>query len=374
MSRNRSRNRSDGFGRSVAIFLVIILLLGMIGGGVFVCIKSNVFRDWSYFKGENTQTDPDDVPPKDVTDDEGEDLESGTVYKLPRAMVYARTSAQSLTASDGITVEAKVSPTSARDKSIDWTIKYATDSEWAQAHPLDTVLSVTPEKDGSTRANIKCLSEFAEQIIITATSRAKPEYFDTCTVDFAQRVESVSLNIGNFPVNLNGDTSVNVDLGTSTGDVGGKVTLTYHLSEVYTLAETITENVTFGMETSGVGDYVYSIENMGASGSSYDRYTKPEGIGSEIYFDLRLFSDYEFVHEGLDSNLQSTRIEWSENIPYVENQFNTWKKDKIFWTVTVSLSGQWNNYEVQSHLRWTGIQSSVNDVTIVTPSDKTIIL
>ena len=102
---NYNRKKKGSALQTVVCILLSIILLGVIAGGIFVGVKSEGFRNWDYFKGEQTEQ----VVPEEgsgVTDGEGNELESGTSYEMPASMVYAVPTAQSTTAASGVTVTA----------------------------------------------------------------------------------------------------------------------------------------------------------------------------------------------------------------------------------------------------------------------------
>ena len=86
------------------------------------------------------------------------------------------------------TLTATITPATASNKLVDW------DIEWADGYTLETVtayVTVTPTSDGALTANVACLGDFGEQIIIKVTSRQNPDASATCTVDYAPRVVDI---------------------------------------------------------------------------------------------------------------------------------------------------------------------------------------
>ena len=88
-----------------------------------------------------------------------------------------------------VVLNATVSPDTATDKSLDWSVKFADPaSEWANGKTVTDYVTVTPQADGSSIATIQCLQPFGEQIIITAASRQTPAAKAVCSVDFYARI------------------------------------------------------------------------------------------------------------------------------------------------------------------------------------------
>ena len=176
----------------IAAFLLVIILLGVIGGAIFVGVKSEGFKNWDYFKGEQTEQ-PEEEQPSGVTDGEGNALESGTAYAMPTAMVYSIPTAQS-SASEGITITATVLPDTAINKNVTWTLSFADDqSEWATGKTVTDYVTVTPTSDGANTATLTCLKAFEGEALITVTTR-EGGYIDTCRVVFVGDPTSLAVS------------------------------------------------------------------------------------------------------------------------------------------------------------------------------------
>lgn len=129
-----------------------------------------------------------------VIDGEGNTMVSGKTYAMPQRMVFAATAADVSTASEGITLSATVSPETADNKSVDWSVAFVNpSSSWASGKTVTDYVTVTPTSDGALTANVNCLKSFGEQIKITVTSRANPKAEAECTLDYARRVLDIAL-------------------------------------------------------------------------------------------------------------------------------------------------------------------------------------
>ena len=230
MSRNSG---SSGIVKFAAWLLVIVLLAG-IGMTIYFGVKSKGFKEWEFLNGEQTEEEQ----PSGVTDGDGNELESGTTYALPTAMVYAVPTSESASAGEGVTVRATVKPETAIDKSVTWSVAFANaESVWASGKTASDYLTVTPDEEDSRIAVLTCNEAFGEQILLTCASVSDPTKTATCTVDYAQQITGVTVKIGNVEVVMGGDTEVTVDIGHDNTDRGGEITMEYQLSEVYTIAE-----------------------------------------------------------------------------------------------------------------------------------------
>ena len=63
-----------------------------------------------------------------VIDGEGNAMVSGKTYAMPQRMVFATTAAEAVTASEGITLTATVSPETADNKAVDWAVLFVNPS------------------------------------------------------------------------------------------------------------------------------------------------------------------------------------------------------------------------------------------------------
>ena len=129
-----------------------------------------------------------------VIDGEGNAMVSGKTYAMPQRMVFSATAAEAVTASDGITLTATVSPETADNKAVDWSVSFINpSSSWAKGKNVADYVTVTPTSDGALTANVNCLKAFGEQIKVTVTSRVNSEAKAECTLDYARRILDTAL-------------------------------------------------------------------------------------------------------------------------------------------------------------------------------------
>lgn len=149
---------------------------------------------------------------------------------------------------------AVITPETATDKTVDWTVEWGNPSSvWATDKTVTDYVTITPTSDGALTANVECLQEFGEQIIVTVTSRSNSSIKGTCTVDYAQKYVGTSTSIyftsssdynqGGIVTNITDDiiTTVNVPLVAQTGyntNTAPKQAIRYSssLSDTYTIA------------------------------------------------------------------------------------------------------------------------------------------
>ena len=169
MSRN---NGSSGIVKFAAWLLVIVLLAG-IGVTIYFGVMSEGFKEWDFLTGEQSEEPAEEEQPSGVTDGDGNELESGTMYALPTAMVYAAPTAESASAGEGVTVTATVKPETAIDKSVTWSVAFANaESVWASGKTASDYLTVTPDEGDSRIAVLTCNEAFGERWTMHSRSRA----------------------------------------------------------------------------------------------------------------------------------------------------------------------------------------------------------
>lgn len=191
----------------VTAVLAILLVIVIAGAAALVGVLSDGFKDWTKFQPDEEQTETpadeeqggeEELP---VLDDKGEEMESGVVHAMPKAMTFrtaaslAATPATQAETYDSVTLTATVKPDSAADKSVNWAVAFVNpSSEWATGKTVTDYVTVTPSSDGSTTATVKCLQPFGEQIKITVTSRMNTEATASCTVDFSARPKVLAVS------------------------------------------------------------------------------------------------------------------------------------------------------------------------------------
>lgn len=324
-------------------------------------ILTGCFLGWF---GEKKEIQAELQPHASVVDGDGNELADGEVHPMPVRMLFAMSS---LAEDTSVTVEATVKPENATNKAVDWSVKWADDgASWASGKTVTDYVTVTPTEDGSTTATVKNIAAFGEQVIITVASRDNPEASATCNVDYLQRIESATLKIGDVNVNFGGDTNVTVLVGKNTGGAGGTVTLEKNLATVYTIAETYTEKVSFkcGENPSSYDDYIAYSQSGSMGSMSKVTYDDIENaVGRSIYFDRRLFTDYNFKYESssfVTGETQSSSTPFSEfDAEYINNMYFTNRQNKKFWDITVTFTGTHKTYTYTSALRWAGIDTTV---------------
>ena len=207
----------------VAFILVGIMLIGIILG---------------WFEKKEVQGDK--------KEEQAQSEEAGGLCVAPAGGEGMKLSAVMLSAEEAIAAQAESSytltatilPDIATNKNVDWEIAFVNPaSTWASGKTISDYVTLMPASSGAQTATVLCKAPFGEQMVITAHSRENQNIAATCTVDYVQKVQSVSLAIGNVSVNLGGNTDVKIYIGEDNRNNGGKIALNVGTSSVYTIAE-----------------------------------------------------------------------------------------------------------------------------------------
>lgn len=253
-----------------------------------------------------------------------------------------------------LTITATVSPDNSADNTgLDWSMAFKDPSSaWATGKTLTDYMTLTPsgtDAAGSKKVSVKCLKPFGEQVVITATSQDNPEVTASCTADFAQRIESATLNFGDLNVNLGGDTNVKWELNPNGTGVGGATSVTMEKSDVYTLAEDFTYTVTL---TSNNGFFQLDGKTI--------TFTDPGDVTSGgITFDYAQFDTLHMMIIDRIDDFCFYEASVSELIPYFSEI-----TDGYLFDVTLTFTGEHTEQVFSSVLKVNGYTNSsvISDV------------
>ena len=273
-------------------------------------------------------------------------------------MAYAANGV-SVLADTAYTLTATVEPDYAGEKEFDWSIKFQNaSSSWANGKTVTNYVTVTPTSDGADTATVECKQAFGEKIIVTCTSRDYAGLSATCTVDYAQRITGMDVTLegsrtGNRDIPAGEEVVINFTYygGTSSYNVYTvRATATY--SDVYTLAESATCNVSFLTSAGANDDHTYfNGHGSGGSMGSYSATYVDEvenAIGKTFSFDNHMFEPYNFRHE----SGSFVTGEMTKNTTYYKDlsgeelaeRYLMTDRDTVLWRVAASVEGKYGSY------------------------------
>lgn len=229
--------------------MVVLLVLACVAVGV-IGWQSEGWQNWEKFTSVKTS---------DATNvDESLDFEIQNSANVMLALGAA------VTAADGEYVEqvltATVTPESAENAGIDWTVAWADGSD---SSDLSTYLTITPASDGSNVLYVRAYAAFEKDIIITATTR-DGGFTATCTVKFVGNPSVVLFDASGLESETDAGWGVSVYKASTSGNYSIVISL---------------DNIFHKVDPSFVPNYTLDIK---AVGTINVRYTSNEGE-NEVY-------------------------------------------------------------------------------------------
>lgn len=208
------------------------------------------------------------------------------------------------------TITATVSPTTAIDADLEWTVAWASGTTWGSSKTVTDYVTVTPSSD-TLSATVECFQAFGAQIIITACIRSNTSVSATATVDYARRVSSVTASAtgkyGTVTVGYGGGITY-----LSSAEFGSSVSLTYTPTYSYSSVYTITDTFTYSFTVTGISSsFVTALKAYAATHTYYLNNTKVkamvDGVGSlstiPMTFDFTCLTQvYYAISSGYRSN------------------------------------------------------------------------
>lgn len=398
---NYTQHKHTGMNIFATILAIIILAGCTLGGlelwGTGKQKPSNWGKDDSVAIVQPEKTvDPTPLPanggmeiPERVEDGEADEktgIKSNGIALMSTLIPIAQYSAYGIppAAEKAKTVTATVLPDNdAPNTAVKWEIEWSNpQSAWAkqkeeQGVSIEDFVTISFDNSDfqkSKTCTVSCLQAFGEQITLTATALDDETKYATVNIDYVQQIKSVSVNIGNIPVVLGGNTNVTIKTRVETGGDGGQVSVQQTLTDVYTIKNTYTPNIKLQHEASGMGEnkYVaYSHTSGGHSGGTYLSYDrKEEALGDNIYFDRRLFNQFHFYAgsagwdgSGDDDCLFSSVSQANDLAQHFNDGlggiYGGPLKNKVLWTMTVTLTSEQYTFTYTSEIVWAEIDERV---------------
>lgn len=177
--------------KGFALTLVILILA--------VCVMAAMtegFSNWNPYgwfdkPAEEQQTPEGDDPAPEQPTEEPAPIEA----TISNSEHIALAMSAAVTAADGEYVEqtltATVTPSTAEELGVDWTVAWADGSD---SPTLSDYLTITPASDGSNVCYVRAYAAFDKDIIITCTTR-DGGFTATCTVSFVGNPSDMEINV-----------------------------------------------------------------------------------------------------------------------------------------------------------------------------------
>lgn len=350
--------------------LAVLLVLVIAGTAALVGVLSDGFTNWDKFKPDEEQTEQTEETANGGAV-VGGSTENGVSLMSARIATsdYADYGVSAL-AETAYALTATVLPDNeAENTGIDWSVAWANaESEWASGKTVTDYVTITPQGDTaalSKKATVECLQEFAEQIIITATSVDNGEASATCTVDYAQKIENITLKFGEMNVNLGGETSVTWEVNPNGTGMGGAVTVDYALSDVYTVADTFDYTVTLDDD-----DWDFKYKFGGQVVPVYGTIDNPDITDGSMVFDNAMLSTYKLTYHWMSQDVNVFEQYPATNLTNMQSAISNGTTD--LFGVTVTVTGTYGELSQRS-LLVLGSVTNTSPITDVTLDEDSVI-
>lgn len=242
MSNLRNHERKDAV-KWVIVAIVLVAIIAAIVLGVLSSWYTNWDTSTWFGRGETVEEETGETDPEVGGAVIGESVGTGMV--LASASISPASYEDygvSPMAETAYTLTATITPATADNKNVDWSVAWANaSSSWASGKTVTDYVTVTPSSPGSLTATVECKQAFGEQVIVTCTSQQNADIKATCTVDYEEKISSVMLTLDIsgesyvindsplLPVPDSGTMSVDVEktVGTVMQDFSSSVSLTF---------------------------------------------------------------------------------------------------------------------------------------------------
>lgn len=204
--------RISGLRAVVAVLLAIIMAASIVLGVGFGVYGKNT-NDWFKPKQDANQEQQDPEQPGQPS--EGEQVES-----TARVMLMSGATVASENGSVSKTLTATITPASAENKKVNWSVSWADDAALKDKN-ISEYITVTPASDGALTATVTCKKAFRGSMAIVKVVTRDGGYAATCTVAYEGKPTSMSINSGvSGKANYLGSNSYTVALENVFGDLG----------------------------------------------------------------------------------------------------------------------------------------------------------
>lgn len=172
---NNKEKKYDNIRWAVTFAVVFVLVIST------VLLSLQAFTDIKPFDVFKNTGENETVAYSIVTDENGNELEEGTIHSMP-AVLNITSNALALADNNFIEIllTATVTPSSAMNKAVDWSVGYADGSDKSD---IADYLTVTPTSDGSNIVSVKCYKPFTKDMVITVVTR-EGGFSASCTVRY----------------------------------------------------------------------------------------------------------------------------------------------------------------------------------------------
>lgn len=361
--------------------IIVILLAAII---VLVCgIGSSWFTNGdiaTWFNSWGKGTEQEQPADEERGEETGEEQEQGGMLieenESSGAVLAMSVITEEQYADYGVSEEAEsaqlltatLDPVDAPYTTATWSVAWANaESEWASGKTVTDYVTVSATETNALSAVVENLQAFGEQIIITLSVTGAGTVSATCTVDYAQRINAVSLFFGNERIlqspyvlgdSYSSQFGIESSLEYEQYPRGGEMDVFYSTSDTYTLADeftvtcTISSPVAIGSQLWGEYGDVSFYYPEGSPDSLYIFNNYNGGVAENgLYFSLAWFAEnlgLSWIMGGSHGYAATGEIfdeGEGRTAAYYADLFNSLSENVPLCVIDFSIDGTYSSYE-----------------------------
>lgn len=253
-------------------------------------------------------------------------------------------------AESAFVLNAIITPDTAANQGVKW------DSFWLGANSnylgesISDYVLIAPQEDGKSLL-IECIAPFGDTIVVQATSQDNPDLTAFCELDYAQKVLSVSVAIGNIPVNLDGITEVQYEVCPTVNGMGGVITVDIEKSDVYTISQDFETTMTFAQDS--FSDNWFRVSESYPTGIQLlYREGVTNWVGETYYFDYTNDISKWLIFQR-DGDIRFSDLTSAQVIGYFSNI-----TAPTLAVMTLNIEGEYDSYSYTSKINCNGFTNS----------------
>lgn len=297
---NGAANKSENKMKYLLMFgLILVLSLGVILSGLIVRNHSGMAERTE----ETSAVKSGSIAMTEI----GENGISLTYAKTP---IEAYASEISETGQTKVVTATAYPDNDGEDTRMKWEAKWQNEaSEWATGKEVGEYLTLSFGDTTKTSkiCEVTCLQAFGEPVVVTVSLIDKPSINAEILVDYAARIEDVSLRFGEISCVWGGETEITLELSEDGEPTGGKPELELLGSDVYTIP--ISE-ATVSYTLSKIGSVPYFVQGSGNYGMNIVGFYVDQSPSEPIDYDLTkydvakngLYFGAKFLHDNMSFN------------------------------------------------------------------------
>lgn len=247
---------------------------------------------------------------------------------------------------------ATITPENAMNQGIVWDYFWlGANSDFSSDNYISNYINMTLQEDNKTML-IECLAPFADTIVLQVRSQDNPNVTAFCELDYSEKVTNVTVNIGDIPILLDGDTYVNYELCPFAVGKGGVISVDVETSNICTVWQEYEAKITFIQD-----DFIDNRLELNGGKVEGIRMFSDEitnWIGESYYFDYSTdISNWYISYE--NDGYPLAGMPTADLIPYFSNI-----EGRTIGIMVLTLEGEYDSYTYTSRIICSGYTNSTS--------------